>query len=353
MSSSAPPAPASAPIVVRFGSLGDLVQLTVLLESAAARWGQPVRVVTALRGVDELYRGLDCFAASHLVRSRRRPYLLDRSQRGLVRWLRDQSDPPTYLVETVPARVAKVRRLLARGAVAAHRIVDASALARGPLEHTVDFLRRVALADAGGVPATPPEVPRLAVLPAELDAARRWAAERGWLGRPWIVVHPFSRRANRGRWPLERWVEALRALRLRQPEAVLLISGSAAEGPSAQELARAVGDPALHDVSGELPLRRLVATLALARACLSLDSGPAHVAAAVGCPVVVLAGMADPRRVAPRSAGSSVEIAAAIPRAEWPDSPHEWARRNRLAEIAVAEVLAAWERLRPREGFAA
>ena len=54
------------------------------------------------------------------------------------------------------------------------------------------------------------------------------------------------------------------------------------------------------DLRGRLPLAVLLAVLAHARSVISTDSGPAHVAAAFGVPVVCLFGATDPGRTAPR-----------------------------------------------------
>jgi heptosyltransferase-2/heptosyltransferase-3 len=95
----------------------------------------------------------------------------------------------------------------------------------------------------------------------------------------------------------------------------------------------------------DLGLRRLFALATLAHSCVSLDSGPAHVAAACGCPVVVLMGMADPRRNRPLERSGGVEIVTSVPQPQWPASRAEWEAWHRVAEIEVPAVIEAWERL--------
>jgi heptosyltransferase-2/heptosyltransferase-3 len=48
--------------------------------------------------------------------------------------------------------------------------------------------------------------------------------------------------------------------------------------------------------------------LSMAHSCISVDTGPAHAAAALDCPLVVLFGKASPTRFRPLSANSPVEI---------------------------------------------
>ncbi|MER3546856.1 MAG: hypothetical protein C4338_04305, partial [Rhodanobacteraceae bacterium] len=84
----------------------------------------------------------------------------------------------------------------------------------------------------------------------------------------------------------------------------------------------------------ELPLRRLLALCERASAMISVDTGPAHAAAAMDCPLIVLYGAAQPAQWLPRSPGSSPVIALGGP-----------PQRTRVAQIEVDEVLAAWAKL--------
>jgi Glycosyltransferase family 9 (heptosyltransferase) len=66
---------------------------------------------------------------------------------------------------------------------------------------------------------------------------------------------------------------------------------------------------------------------------ISVDTGPAHVAAAIGCPLVVLFGSRHPSFYAPRGEVSSVEVVAGSTSAERP-----------MLDITPADVTIAWER---------
>jgi heptosyltransferase-2/heptosyltransferase-3 len=341
-----------APLVVRFGSLGDLVQATVLFEPLAAATGRPCDLVTGHRGAPALLAGLADVGEVRVVASRRRPYLLSPDQRALVAWLRQRGPSLACVVETVDAVRPKLARLLARGGTHGDDLVDAAELARGPLEHTLDFLHRVAAAALARLGAVAPPgarpLPRLAVADDERDEARAWLRRHGLDARPVVVVHPSSRRTNRGRWPAGRWAALIAEVFAAEPGAAVVLSGSAAERAEIDAIARAADDRRVLAAAGDLPLRRLVALLSLADSFVGLDSGPAHFAAATGCPLVALFGMADPRRVAPRGAGP-IELVAALARDRWPDDPFTWQRSNRLEALSVDAVAAAWRRL-PRRG---
>ena len=96
-----------------------------------------------------------------------------------------------------------------------------------------------------------------------------------------------------------------------------------------EEIQRAATLPQL--VVAELPLRRLLALCACAHSMISIDTGPAHAAAAMGLPLVVMYGAETPRRWLPRSpSGSPVVSVGGPPRA------------TRVDQIEVDEVFNTW-----------
>jgi ADP-heptose:LPS heptosyltransferase len=74
--------------------------------------------------------------------------------------------------------------------------------------------------------------------------------------------------------------------------------GGQAERPSLGEMASAIGDGAL-DLSGTTDLERLAALLTLCDVVIANDSGPMHLAAALGTPVVAIFGSTDSVATAP------------------------------------------------------
>ena len=351
--------PGARLLVVRFGAMGDLIQLSSLLQTLHRTWERPVDVLGAHGWPGRVLRGLPGLGETASLTSRRTPYWLSPPQRAAVGWLRQRGPGPTWLFEPKERPAAKSAWLLARGGIPADLVVDARELPRGLLEHTVDYLHRLAVRRPAAAPDPPhpppdePPLPALRVTADELADCRRWLAGRGWRGEPLVALQSQSRRANRGRWPDHRWAAAARGVLAELPEARLLLAGTPAEEPEVDRLADLCADPRVEPAAADLPLRRLFALLSLAHSCISLDSGPAHAAAAVGCPVAVLQGMADPRRCAPRGAPGAVRVVAALPESEWPDDPHAWHRLHRMEEIGVDAVLEAWRaawRSRPETG---
>jgi heptosyltransferase-1 len=136
-------------------------------------------------------------------------------------------------------------------------------------------------------------------LPVE-EASRQWAMQRlqPW-PRPWLMMHVGARWETK-RWPLPHFVElAQRALR-RCGGTVILVGGP-------EEVRRVQGvvaalEPSSVSLAGQTNLRQLVAVLAFADVVVSNDSGPLHIAAALGRPVVAPYTCTSPLRTGPYGA---------------------------------------------------
>ncbi|SDT16396.1 ADP-heptose:LPS heptosyltransferase [Friedmanniella luteola] len=127
---------------------------------------------------------------------------------------------------------------------------------------------------AGAVPTSlEPRLRLRAVERAQRDATRT--------GPPTVVVHPGASDPRR-HWPVERFATVVAAL-VADGVRVELV-GDTAEVALAEQLRASVADPAglLTSRAGEQTLGELVGTLAAADVVLGNDSGPRHVAAAVG-----------------------------------------------------------------------
>lgn len=115
-------------------------------------------------------------------------------------------------------------------------------------------------------------------------AALQWADELlKQRSRPWLVVAPGSRWLTK-RWPPEHFAELLTRVRTRVGGSALLV-GAADEAALTRQVAVALPEDSL-DLAGQTSLPQLAALLSRADVVLSNDSGPLHLAAALGRPVV-------------------------------------------------------------------
>ncbi|MCW5558349.1 MAG: glycosyltransferase family 9 protein, partial [Verrucomicrobiae bacterium] len=113
----------------------------------------------------------------------------------------------------------------------------------------------------------------------------------------WIALQPGARWENK-RWPVERFAETARRLVAHHPQWRIAVLGGASDRPLGAAIASAAG-PRVLDLTGRLPLPEMVEWIRRCAVMVTNDTGPMHVAAALGRPVVGIFGPTDPRRTGP------------------------------------------------------
>lgn len=162
------------------------------------------------------------------------------------------------------------------------------------LDETVDWVeqnRRAVAAALGPVARVPAPAP---LSEEERGFARRLFETLGLEARrPLVGIHPSGGRAVK-QWDVARWAEV--AARLQQDHgATILATGSEADRPLTEALLR--GLPARgYDLSGKLGIRETLSVIAGLDLFLSPDTGPMHMATALGTPSVSIFGPSDPAR---------------------------------------------------------
>jgi heptosyltransferase-2 len=114
---------------------------------------------------------------------------------------------------------------------------------------------------------------------------------------PVIGVNPGAFYGSAKRWPAERFAAAADLVARRLGAAVAIV-GSPAERPIGERIAGLLRAPA-RVLCGETTLAELVGVLAGLRLLLTNDSGPMHLAAALGTPLVAVFGSTDWTETAP------------------------------------------------------
>lgn len=112
----------------------------------------------------------------------------------------------------------------------------------------------------------------------------------------WIAIHPGAG-APVKRWLPDAWAQVGAAL-AREAGARVILTGSSEEAPLCQEIAAQI-TPAPLVLAGRTDLGQLAAVYARCRLVLGPDSGPLHLATAVGTPTIHLFGPADPASFGP------------------------------------------------------
>jgi heptosyltransferase-2 len=183
----------------------------------------------------------------------------------------------------------EIRRLISGGGES--RPIPAAA------HHVHHYLR---LAGALGA-SSEPLAPRIEVGEEEVAAARLKFGLTQSEGRPWFGLNPGAEYGPAKRWPAERFTVAAVALG-KTLNCRWVIFGGPAEvelgGSIARDLGQGTGEPAVN-LAGQTSLRELAATLKVCDWVLTNDSGPMHLAAAVGSRVAAIFGSTSPELTGP------------------------------------------------------
>jgi lipopolysaccharide heptosyltransferase I len=174
--------------------------------------------------------------------------------------------------------------------------------------------------------------------------ARRVAAEA--LGGAYVAVVPGARWDTK-RWPIERYAEVVRKM-LDSGERVVLL-GSPDEAGLCGEIASSL-NPAqaanLVNFAGNTNLVTLIGLLSRARLVMGNDSGPLHVAAALGVPVIGLYGPTPPEFVGPYGQMQNVL------RHEVPCHPCRRRECDHHSCMEGLKVELVWERVKVQRAYA-
>lgn len=125
-------------------------------------------------------------------------------------------------------------------------------------------------------------------------------------GAPLIGLNAGAEYGPAKRWPLDRFATTARLLSERmqarspgRPSPWFVLFGGKADIPLAQELTERLQGLSVTSLAGQTTLAELMAGLALCKVLVTNDTGPMHLAAALGVPVVVPFGSTSPELTGP------------------------------------------------------
>lgn len=340
------------PLVIRFGRLGDMILQEPLLHLLHRRYGQPCRVLSRGSWTSQLYRSHPDVGEIWELRNRNRLLAFSPERWRMIAKIRAH-DGPIYISEDTRGSSKRIGWLLRFARVPRERCV----FLRGDMElraqeHWVDQALRFGRMTPAAYRAAdyPWHEDDLQIAPRlYLDADARgdadtWLRERGLAGAPIVLLQPGNWKVHRWWekrgddpkfWPIESWAALLRAMHETLPAANLVLCGAPVESAVCEAIANAARLGQVKIATTDLPVRRLAAVLERAHSLVSVDTGPAHLAAAVGCPLVVLYGGKHGQAKWDRRSpfGKPVVSLGVMPPAAT------------VAEIAPAQAIAAWRRL--------
>jgi heptosyltransferase-2 len=170
-------------------------------------------------------------------------------------------------------------------------------LTPGILErHEVEYY--LCLLDGLGIPRPVPAVLKLAVTEKEREAMAERLASLGIdRGAPIVAINPGATYGSAKRWFPERFAAVADSL-AEEWGARVVVVGSAAEAPLAGEI-EAAARRGVANMAGKTTVREMMAFLSLSSFIVANDSGPMHIGAALGVPLVAIFGPTDWRRTSP------------------------------------------------------
>ncbi len=218
-----------------------------------------------------------------------------------------------FLTQAIPARPGQVRMRKLTPAQIRKRIASKPDHATGftvkaaTAHQLYEYLHLVARLGASAEPTAP----KLMVTPAEEEAAVRKFRLTKMLAdaRPIFGLNPGAEYGPAKRWPVASFIAAAREIQ-RQTNCLWLILGGQSDVLLAEQIRSALPDsspktdvgespPTALNLAGQTSLRELMALLKTCRVLLTNDTGPMHVAAALGTPVVVPFGSTSPELTGP------------------------------------------------------
>lgn len=208
---------------------------------------------------------------------------------------------------------------------------------------------------AGGYRA----IPLLTVTPERRAAATQRLAA---LGKRVVLIqsgssstHRLISRPNLRSLSNPQWAEVIvRLLGEQHADAVALL-GSPLERGGCTAIARLIPETMRQRVAvwaGEAPIRDQPALAAAAHGMISVDTGPAHIAAAVACPLLMVFGPSIPERWCPRGDGAIERVIGPAPCGPCQGTPRMGACRANicLTRLPAATLIDGWRRLMAAAG---
>jgi heptosyltransferase-2 len=200
----------------------------------------------------------------------------------------------------VPARIGYATQ--GRAPLLSHRLAIPEW--RGRRHEVFYYLNVVAELERilGGSSTIETRTPRLelSISDARRREALRLLREHGARARrPLVALCPGSTNSRAKRWPVERFA-ALADMLTEKAGAEVVLVGAGEELEISEEVARRMRARPIM-LTGRTDLSQTAALLSAADLLVTNDTGPAHVAAAVGCPVVVIFGPTNPATTRPFS----------------------------------------------------
>jgi ADP-heptose:LPS heptosyltransferase len=284
-------------LVIRYSALGDLVLATSVIDPLRARFPEARIEWVTSPAYAPLLEGLPGIERVHrLAGGIRQAVELGMRLRGRFDLAIDLQNK---VRSAVVARAAGRRQIAFRrrtGSQAALAVLGIDPPVRGPHATTLyaEALRPLGIDRPGRTQVALPGTARDAAAQALSGAAR-----------PRVAIAPGASLATK-MWPAERFAAVADALA--GDGASIVLAGGPGDREALGRFRAAVRAPVAGDLTS-LPVEGLAAGLAAVDLLVACDSGPVHLAGAVGTPALVVFGPTSEERWGPRPPGEAVRLA--------------------------------------------
>ncbi len=166
-------------------------------------------------------------------------------------------------------------------------------------KHEVDYC--LALAQAAGATVTPEDrIPHLSVDSEARQQVEQLLQQEGiQADKTLIACHVSSNNGQSKRWPVPYWATLIDRL-VREESVQIVLTGAPNDIPLVTEVLRRTHEQ-VYNLAGKTSLTQLAALYSRADLLITGDSGPMHIAAAVGTPLIAIHGPTDPALSGPVS----------------------------------------------------
>lgn len=336
-------------LLVRLRSIGDTVLMTPCLTALKA-WRRDLRVSVLLEklsapllyghpGVDELIvvdRALnqwsDAVGRVRLIqRLRKQQYDVAINLHG--------GTTATFLTYASGAPLRVGYREYRYGFLFNRRAPAPSQIWMKPAIHSAE--QQLGLLKWMGVPIDRPPAASLRPSEAALGHAARRLSRAGLRG-PFALMHPAATH-DKKRWSSTKFAQVVRHLANRHQLPTVVVAAPH-EGHTLDAVKGFAGLSAY--TFTDLPLTELMAVCSLARVFIGNDSGPAHIAAAMNCPSVVIFGASNPTVWGPWGDAPHVIVST-----ETDLAGHTLLPDQRIHHVTVDSVTSAVDHLLERQAI--
>jgi lipopolysaccharide heptosyltransferase II len=174
----------------------------------------------------------------------------------------------------------------------------------GDNKHEVDYCLELARA-AGATPTPEDRIPHLEIDPQSAQEIEQLLHTEGVQdNKPLIACHVSSNNGQSKRWPLTHWATLLDRLICKE-DAHIVLTGAPADLPIVENVISRMHEHPIN-LAGKTSLTQLAALLKRANLLISGDSGPIHMAAALGTPIIGFYGPTNPALTGPVSPDATV-----------------------------------------------